>query len=105
MTLLFFYSKVVSVDHNKPIIVPAGQDSFSQIGEKSVVYFFTFWSLQYCRQCHYFVLSLKLHDVARKKENFKAILCTSGYILIRCFSLHLGSPPVSNQDMGKMHSR
>lgn len=40
-------SKVVSVDHNKPIIVPAGQDSFSQIG----------------------------------------------------------SPPVANQDMGKMHSR
>ena len=38
MTLLFFYSKVVSVDHNKPIIVPAGQDSFSQIGE-NVVYF------------------------------------------------------------------
>lgn len=26
-------SKVVSVDHNKPIIVPAGQDSLSQIGE------------------------------------------------------------------------
>ena len=30
----FFHSKVVSVDHNKPIIVPAGQDSFQQIGEK-----------------------------------------------------------------------
>ena len=39
MTLLFFYSKVVSVDHNKPIIVPAGQDSFSQIGEKCCLFF------------------------------------------------------------------
>ena len=27
------FSKVVSVDHNKPIIVPVGQDSFQQIGE------------------------------------------------------------------------
>ena len=40
MTLLFFYSKVVSVDHNKPIIVPAGQDSFSQIGEKCCLFFY-----------------------------------------------------------------
>ncbi|XP_022787049.1 cytoplasmic dynein 2 light intermediate chain 1-like [Stylophora pistillata] len=29
-------SKVISVDHNKPIIVPAGQDSFSQIGAPPV---------------------------------------------------------------------
>ena len=28
------FSKVVSVDHNKPIIVPVGQDSFQQIGER-----------------------------------------------------------------------
>jgi hypothetical protein len=35
-TLLFlqYYccSKVVSTDHNKPIIVPAGQDTFASIG-------------------------------------------------------------------------
>ncbi|XP_015768356.1 PREDICTED: cytoplasmic dynein 2 light intermediate chain 1-like [Acropora digitifera] len=29
-------NKVVSVDHNKPIIVPAGQDSFQQIGAPPV---------------------------------------------------------------------
>lgn len=34
LIFFFFHSKVVSVDHNKPIIVPAGQDSFQQIGEK-----------------------------------------------------------------------
>ena len=44
-------------------------------------------------------------SMLHEKENFKAILCTNGYIHIRCFSLHLGSPPVANQDMGKMHSR
>ena len=32
--VFFFHSKVVSIDHNKTIIVPAGQDSFQQIGEK-----------------------------------------------------------------------
>lgn len=34
------------MDHNKPIIVPAGQDSFSQIGESgvgSVVHYLFDW--------------------------------------------------------------
>ena len=34
VTFFFCFSKVVSVDHNKPIIVPVGQDSFQQIGER-----------------------------------------------------------------------
>ena len=34
MTFFSVFSKVVSVDHNKPIIVPVGQDSFQQIGER-----------------------------------------------------------------------
>ena len=37
MCLYFRCSKVVSVDHNKPIIVPAGQDSLSQIGESALL--------------------------------------------------------------------
>lgn len=28
---------MVSVDHNKPIIVPSGQDSFQQIGELNIL--------------------------------------------------------------------
>ena len=48
------FSKVVSVDHNKPIIVPVGQDSFQQIGEGHtegtllvfvIVCYFNFYSL------------------------------------------------------------
>lgn len=35
---VFIYSKVVSTDHNKPIIVPAGQDSFANIGMVYLVY-------------------------------------------------------------------
>ena len=30
---MFCNSKAISTDHNKPIIIPAGQDTFSNIGE------------------------------------------------------------------------
>lgn len=32
--IFVFNSKAVSTDHNKPIIIPAGQDTFINIGKK-----------------------------------------------------------------------
>lgn len=76
--------KTVSSDASKPLIIPAGSDSFSQIGEHSVIQ----WPKE--------VLHLNRVKIL--------LLCcllrhTSDY------AVTLGSPPVADVDISSLHAK